>query len=143
MTRLPRTLRLDSSDLSVFESAALPGEWAVPGGFMFIDQPVLSPAQHQAFACGFLGTRSFGWSTLVRVEAASPADIESVIADLASYFQRALGAPSSMEARAVALEEVRFAAGLCEHPIGTMLTVARRYENEEVVERYATLTVAQ
>ena len=32
MTRLPRTLRLDPSDGVVFERAAAPGEWAVPGG---------------------------------------------------------------------------------------------------------------
>jgi hypothetical protein len=37
MTRLPRTIRLDVSDSQVFEQAALPGEWAVPGGFLFVE----------------------------------------------------------------------------------------------------------
>ena len=39
MTRLPRTIRLDPSDKHIFASAAEPGEWAVPGTFLFWDRP--------------------------------------------------------------------------------------------------------
>ena len=35
--RFPRAIRLDNSDLQVFESVAEPGEWAVPGAFAFSD----------------------------------------------------------------------------------------------------------
>jgi hypothetical protein len=142
MTGLPRTIRLDSSDLSVFDRAAQPGEWAVAGGFLFMrdEAEVLTQAEHNAFACGFLGTDSFGWSTLVSVASASAADIEGVIATLAGYFERELGAPSHAAARAAAEQEVMFAASLCDHPVGTLLTVVRRYEDDGVVERYATVT---
>jgi hypothetical protein len=143
MTRLPRTIRLDSSDLSVFERAAQPGEWAVAGGFLFMNRAgeVFTPAEHNAFASGFLGTGSFGWSTLVAVASASAADAEAVTGALAAYFQRELGAPSHREARAVAEQEVRFAASLCDHhAVGTLLTVSRRFEGEEIAERYATVT---
>ena len=35
--KLLRTIRLDPSDTFVFERAAEPGEWAVPGAFVFLD----------------------------------------------------------------------------------------------------------
>ena len=35
MILLPRTIRLDPSDTVVFSRAAEPGEWAVPGAFLF------------------------------------------------------------------------------------------------------------
>jgi hypothetical protein len=142
MTRLPRTVRLDASDESVFDRAALPGEWAVAGGFLFLHLAgeALSPAEHNAFACGFLGTESFGWSTLVSVEAASAADVSATTDALARFFVTELGAPSLAEAQAAAAAEMRFAAGLCDHPIGTLLTVTRRFAEDGVVERYATIT---
>jgi hypothetical protein len=142
MTRLPRTIRLDASVASVFDRAAEPGEWAVAGGFLFMDHAngVLSPAEHNAFACGFLGTGSFGWSTLVAVAPATDAQVAAVVAALAAWFVSDLGAPSLAEARAAAEQEVGFAAGLCDHPVGTLLTVTRRFEDGGVVERYATIT---
>jgi hypothetical protein len=141
MTRLPRTIRLDSSDTQVFAPPASPGEWAVGGGFLFMDlaHDALSAAQHNAFASGFLGTESFGWSTFVTVAAASPEDIEAVTEALTRWFLRELGAPTAEAARAVAAQEVTFAAALCDHPLGTLLTVTRRFEGNEVIERYATI----
>ena len=35
MLKLPRTIRLDPSDTFVFERAAVSGEWAVSGAFVF------------------------------------------------------------------------------------------------------------
>ena len=40
MPKLLRTIRLDPSDAFVFTRAAEPGEWAVPGTFLFWEQPV-------------------------------------------------------------------------------------------------------
>ncbi len=142
MTRLPRTVRLDVSDESVFAHAARPGEWAVSGGFMFMDlgQDVLSQAEHSAFACGFLGTESFGWSTLVSVEPISPAELAELREHLAAHFVRHLGAPDLEQARVVAEKELLAASALCDHPVGTLLTVVRRFEDDEIVERYATIT---
>ncbi len=40
MPKLLRTIRLDPSDAFVFTRAAEPGEWAVPGTFLFWERPV-------------------------------------------------------------------------------------------------------
>ena len=64
MIRLPRTLRLDRSDTLIFDRAAEPGEWAVPGSFAFWDDApgALSGRRQQAFRAGFLGLGSFARS---------------------------------------------------------------------------------
>jgi hypothetical protein len=140
MTRLPRALRLDESDLSVFDRAAAPGEWAVPGSFSFLSGGVLTGKRRAAFANGFLGTASFGWTTLVTVEEASPADVAHVTDALAAHFLRDHGAPSAAEAAAVARREVAFAASLCDHEPGTILAVSRRFEGDELIEQFKTIT---
>ena len=62
--KLLRTIRLDPSDTFVFERAAEPGEWAVPGSFMFWDgDPAeLSGKQRSAFRSGFLGVGSVSYT---------------------------------------------------------------------------------
>lgn len=140
--RLPRTIRLDASDLSVFDRAADPGEWAVPGTFAFLDADpeTITGKRRAAFRGGFLGTEGWGWSTLVMVTDAPPEAVEAVTQALARHFVEAYGAPSPAAAREVAEREVAFAAGLCEHPVGTLLTVQREHGPEGVVERFATIT---
>lgn len=138
--RLPRTIQLDVSDLSVFDRAAEPGEWAIPGTFAFLgaEPEEITGKRRAAFRGGFLGTGSFGWSTLVMVSDAPPEAVEAVTQALARHFVEAYGAPSLAAAREVAEREVTFAAGLCEHPVGTLLTVQREHGPEGVVERFAT-----
>lgn len=140
-TRLPRTLRLDPSDAVVFEQAAAPGEWAVPGGFAFWDDDpaALSGKRRQAFRAGFLGLSSFGWSTLVEVAEASAAERAAAVASLAAHIRAAYGAPDAASAEAAALEEIRFAESLCEHPPGTVLALSRAIEAGQVRERFRTL----
>jgi hypothetical protein len=142
MTRLPRAIRLDASDLSVFDIAAEPGEWAVPGSFSFLaaGPEALRGRRRAAFANGFLGTDSFGWTTLVIVEEASPAEIAGVISALAVHFLRIHGAPSMAEAEEVARREISFAGRLCEHPPGTILALSRRFEGDDLVEQFRTIT---
>ena len=84
--KLLRTIRLDASDTFVFERAAEPGEWAVPGGFMFwgADPRALAGRERQAFRAGFLGLDTFGWSTLAVVVEATEAEHEAAIAGLAA-----------------------------------------------------------
>ncbi len=67
--KFTRTIRLDPSDVKVFPLAAEPGEWAVAGTFAFADtEPAaLSRKEQLAFKSGWLGTGSFGRSTLVQV----------------------------------------------------------------------------
>ncbi|HEV3396368.1 MAG TPA: DUF6505 family protein, partial [Xanthobacteraceae bacterium] len=74
--KLLRTIRLDPSDTFIFERAAEPGEWAVPGGFAFfdVDPAALEGKARVAFRSGFLGVSSLGFSTLVQIVEASEAD---------------------------------------------------------------------
>jgi hypothetical protein len=141
VTRLPRTLRLDPSDTVVFERAAEPGEWAVPGGFAFWDEDpaALAGRRRQEFRAGFLGLGSFGWSTLVEVAEAAPAERAAAVAALAARIHAVYGAPGPEAARAAAEEEVAFAESLCGHPTGTVLALARAVEEGAVRERFRTL----
>ena len=142
--RLPRTIQLDASDRSVFDHAAEPGEWAVTGTFAFLggaqDGEELTGKRRTAFQHGFLGTGSFGWSTLVMVSDAPPAAVRSVADALARHFMDQHGAPSLAVAQEVAEREVAFAASLCEHPVGTLLTIFRQHGPDGVVEQFATVT---
>jgi len=141
MTRLLRTIRLDPSDGLVFPRAAEPGEWAVPGGFCFWDDDPasLEGKRRQAFRAGFLGLGSFGWSTLVQVVSATPAQRAEAVAALAIHLRAAYGAPDEAAARAAAEEEVAFAESLCEHPPGTLVALSRSVEDGDVRERFRTL----
>ncbi len=131
--KLPRTIRLDASDEAVFERAAESGEWAVAGGFAFLDtDPTqLTGKRRQAFVSGFLGTESLGWSTFVVVATADAAIIDEIIERLARLFVAAHGAPDLEEARPVAREEVRLMQGLCrDHPAGTLLAIVRSVDGD-------------
>ena len=145
MTRLPRSFRLDQSDVSVFEVAAPPGEWAVPGSFCFLsaEPETLTGKRRAAFAHGFLGVASFGWTTLVTVEEASAADLDAATASLAAHLVAWHGAPSAAQAEAVARREVGFASSLCDHPPGTILAISRRFDGDALREQFKTITPDQ
>lgn len=141
---LPRTLRLDPSDTVVFERAAEPGEWAVPGGFCFWDEdPEAMPGKRrQAFRAGFLGLGRFGWSTLVEVAEAGAAERAAAVAALAGHLRAHYGAPDEAAARAAAEEEVAFAESLCAgHAPGTVLALSRALDEAGALrERFRTLS---
>ncbi len=139
--KLLRTIRLDPSDGFVFEAAAESGEWAVPGSFLFIDEDVeaMGPKRRAAFRSGFLGTRSFGFSTLAIVTPVTPDEREAVIDELAAGLMRELGAPDIETARAAAGEEIAFAASLCDHPEQTLIALHRGIEEGGMRERFRTL----
>jgi hypothetical protein len=133
------TVRLDSSDEAVFERAAGPGEWAVPGSFAFWDLPdeaLREGKTAQAFRQGFLGLSSFGHSTLVCVSEIDAAQLESLAGDLARHFVERYGAPDLEAALPVAREEIGLAADLCEHEVGTLLAVEREVVDGEIKERF-------
>ncbi len=140
--RFPRTIRLDQSDTSVFDTAAEPGEWAVSGAFAFADlaEDDLRGKTRQAFAHGFLGLNSFGRSTLVVVTEIDPTTYQHVIDDLAQHFVAQYGAPNVEAARPIAEEEAAFAASLCDHPVNTLLAVSREIEDRGIVESFRVIT---
>ncbi|MCG8355423.1 MAG: DUF6505 family protein [Kiloniellales bacterium] len=136
--RFPRTIRLDSSDPQVFEKAADPGEPAVPGGFAFADvEPAqLTGKRRLAFASGWLGTVSFGRSSLVEIAEISEAEFFQVVERLARHFVADYGAPDLTAALPAARAAADDAASLCEHKLHSLLAVERDWENGRITERF-------
>jgi hypothetical protein len=139
--KLIRTIRLDPSDTFVFERAAEPGEWAVPGAFAFwnADAAKLEGKARSAFRGAFLGVESLGWSTLVQIVEASAVDRAAIVERLAQQLVAHFGAPDIAAARGAAAEEVAFAESLCNHPADTLIAVHRSFEDGEVREAFRTL----
>jgi len=139
--KLLRTIRLDPSDTFVFERAAEPGEWAVPGGFVFFgsDPDALQGKARTAFRAGFLGVASLGWSTLVQIVEASEADRAALVEALAAQLVAHFGAPDLAAARPAAAEEVAFAASLCDRPSGTLVALHRANDDGDIRETFRTL----
>lgn len=142
MSRLPRTIRLDPSDTVVFPAAAEPGEWAVPGTFLFWGRAPesLSRKEAIAFRSGFLGVESFGFSTLVVVQPASADERAALVARLAAQLVARLGAPDLATALPAAEEEVALAESLCrDHPPNTLIALHRHHEGAGIREQFRTL----
>lgn len=136
--KFPRAIRLDESDAQVYQKSATPGEWTVPGSFTFLDQDpaLLGGKERQAFAHGFLGTESFGWTTLVQVAEITQEDYAEVVRRLAAHFVERFGAPNLAAALPAAREEAEFAVSICEHQPNTLLTLSRDINQEGIVERF-------
>ncbi len=139
--RFPRTIRLDDSDGFTFPRAAEPGEWAVSGAFAFAgrDPAGIDGKDRQAFANGFLGTTSFGWSTLVAVAEMPDSAFDALVDALARHFVAHYGAPDLDAARPAAREETEFAADLCEHGVNTLIAVERSFGEDGIRERFRTV----
>ena len=65
--KFARTIRFDKSDLNIFPLASEEGELAVVGTFNFynFEPEDLKGKVKQAFSNGFMGCKTFGYSTLV------------------------------------------------------------------------------
>jgi len=139
--KLLRTIRLDPSDTFVFDHAAEPGEWAVTGSFVFLneDAGALEGKARSAFRGGFLGVQSLGWSTLVQIVEASEADREAAVGMLAQQLIAKFGAPTLDDAIAAAEEEFAFASSLCTHPTDTLIAIHRVQEDGEIRETFRSL----
>jgi len=139
--KLLKTIRADSSDTFVFDKAAVPGEWAVSGAFMFanLDSATLSGKTRAAFRGGLLGIDSFGWSTLAQIVEASAEQRAAAVEQLAARLIEHCGAPDLAIARRAAEEEIAFVASLCDHPPGMLIAVSRRHDNAAARESFRTL----
>jgi len=135
--KLPRTIRMDVSDVNAFPLAAEPEEWAVTGTFAFADTDpaALTNKQQLAFRNGWLGTESFGRSTFVQVAVIPDEQFEEVVRRLAQHLHEHYGAPDMLTAVEAAREEVRYASNLSDHPSGTMLVIEREFTDEGVAEK--------
>ena len=142
MIRLPRTIQLDASDKVVFSTSATPGEWAVPGTFLYWGRSPddLTRKEAIAFRSGFLGVDSFGHSTLVTVQEARPEEREEMVITLAHQLVAHLGAPSLDAARPAAEEEVALAESLCrDHALNTLIALHRKHDAGDIREQFRTL----
>lgn len=143
--KLLRTIALDPSDTFVFDVVAEPGDWAVSGAFRFCDRDAakLQGKDRSAFRSGFLGVRSWGWSTLVQIVEATENDRHALVELLANQLVDRFGAPDLATARVAAEEEVAFAVSLCTHPADSLIAVHRAASDGEVRESFRRLQPRQ
>jgi hypothetical protein len=143
--KLLRTIALDPSDTFVFDVAAEPGDWAVSGAFRFYDRDpaALTGKDRAAFRGGFLGVRSWGWSTLVQIVHATEDDRRALVELLAKQLVEKFGAPDLATARPAAEEEVVFVESLCTHPISSLIAVHRSVGDGEVRESFRRLQLKE
>ncbi len=140
--KFPRTIRLDPSDVKVFPLAAEPGEWAVPGTVAVADAepPSLCRKDQLAFKSGWLGTGSFGRSTMVQVVDITAEQYDEVVRMIADHLVSEYGAPDTDRALAAARDEAADAAGLCDHPVNTLLAIEREFTDDGISERVRAIT---
>lgn len=137
--KLARVIRLDDSDLEVFETAADPGEWAIPGTFAYSNwtEDDLSGKAKQAFTHGWLGLTSFARASVVAVTSITQTERDDLTELLAFHFTEAWGAPHIDAARPVAAEEIAQMIALCEdHPDNTLIVVERSLTEAGVNDRF-------
>ncbi len=135
--KLPRTIRLDPSDINVFSAAADPGEWAVTGTFAFVDAVPgeLDNKTQLAFKSGWLGLSSFGFSTFVQVTVVPEGEDEAAARALATHLFEDYGAPDMLMAMTAARSEIAYAASLCDQPAGTLLAIEREMTEDGITEK--------
>lgn len=137
--RLARVIRLDDSDLNVFDPVAESGEWAISGAFAFSNwtEADLTGKDRQAFANGWLGLDSFGRATFVAVAPVTEDELAALTEALARHFVEAWGAPTLEAARPVAAAEIAEMRSMCEdHDTNTLIVVERELEEMGVRERF-------
>ena len=137
--KLARVIRLDDTDLEVFETAADPGEWAIPGTFAYSNwtEDDLTGKAKQAFSHGWLGLTSFARASVVAVTTITEAERDELIELLAFHFAEAWGAPDMDAARPVAAEEIAQMIALCEdHADNTLIVVERSLTEAGVNDKF-------
>ena len=135
-----KTIRFDPSDVQVFDHAANPDEWAIPGGFEFssLKEAQISGKLKQAFSNGFLSVETFGFSTFVSVAEILQNEREVLTTNLVERFINEFDAPSYPEARLAADAELNYVSEMCEDvPINSIFTVRRFFDEQgEIREEF-------
>ena len=136
-------MRLDDSDEHVFRAcgAAAGGEWVVSGGYAVCDfdrAPQCSPACHCESSFLALGSRSR--CSIAEVTEVSAAQLQEQVEALAWHLVKDWGAPSWEAAHALAEEEVRHTAEVCETlapEVWITVKRSRRDGDDAIEEQYA------
>ena len=135
-----KTIRFDPSDLQVFETAADPDEWAIPGGFLFSSamRGSISGKQKQAFSNGFFSVESRAFSTFVSVAEINDAERANVVEKLGRFFVEEMQAPSMAEALRVAETEATFVEEMCaDVAINNIFALSRYFDDgDEIREEF-------
>ena len=143
MPKLLRAVRLDDSDQHVFRAcgAAADGAWVVSGGYAVCDfdtAPRCEPACH--CESSFVELASRGRCSVAEVVEVTEAELEEQVEALAWHLVRAWAAPSWEAARALAEEEIRHTAEVCEvlsPEVWITVKRARRDGDGALEEQYA------
>lgn len=141
MARLLRVAAHPGGNLPRLAPAAAVGEWAIPGGFNFWDVP--AERLDDNFRHGFLGLASFAWSPVVEIAEIDEGELDQVRLQLAMHLVKAHGAPGLAAAYDHVDEEIAHTQALCTAPAGTLLTVERRLDGDEIREDYKRLQRAR
>lgn len=139
MTQFARVIRLDDSDLNVFPAVADIGEWAISGAFAFSNwsEHDLTGKHRQAFANGWLGLETFGFSTFVAVSPITESETAALTQALALHFVENFGAPDVVTALPVAAAEIQAMQDMCEdHATNTLMVVERSLEDVGIREKF-------
>lgn len=141
----PRVIRLDDSDLRIYDQAANPGEVAVPGGFEFLHDSIesLEGKRLQAFSSGFLGIETAGRTTLVAISCLGSEEYQNAINQLTINLLTNFGAPDRSRALRAATEEISYTESLCEYDEGTILALDREFTDEEIRESFKKFVPAE
>ncbi len=143
MPKLLRAVRLDDSDDHLFKAhgAAREGEWVVSGGYAVCDfsrAPQCDPRCH--CESSFLALESRRRCSIAEVVEVAEEEIEQQVERLAWFLVKGWGAPSWEAARAVAEEEIRHTADVCETLAPEVWITVKRTPREgggAVDEQYA------
>jgi len=143
MPKLLRAVRLDDSDDHVFRAfgAAAEGEWVVSGGFAACDfdrEPRCDPPCHCESSFVALGSRRR--CSIAEVTEVSAPQLEEQVEALAWHLVKDWGAPTWEAAHAVAEEEVRHTAEVCETlapEVWITVKRGRRAADDALEEEYA------
>ena len=143
MPKLLRAVRLDDSDDNIFRAcgAATGGEWVVSGGYAvceFDAAPRCDPRCH--CESSFVALASRRRCSVAEVAEVSETELEEQVEALAWHLVKDWGAPSWEAAHALAEEEVRHTAEVCETlepEVWITVKRARRASDAALEEQYA------
>jgi len=127
-----QAIQFDPSDNNVFERAAIPGEWAVTGGFCFagVQEGDLTGKVKQAFSNGFFSLATYGFSTFTNVVEITPETVSDLTHSLAERFVEAHGAPDLEIAKGAAEEEISFVLDMCKDvPLNSVFALSRYFDD--------------
>ena len=134
---LAKTIQLDISDNHIYEHPANPQEWAIAGTFSFVgsDPDNWSKKHRFAFQSAWLGLKNYGNSTFVQITEIPKHEYELIIVSLAEHLIKNYNAPSMEDAINASKKEIDDMAVLCDHSLGTLLSIERSLVENGIKER--------